>query len=110
MNASRVRHASVLGLMLSACTTTLGAESQVDASAPPVDSGFDSSVEGYPRSDVTPQSSTGVNRLAWNRLYRIVGAFMYPADAVFPTDGEYGIGILISGFQLHGDDTTSPFS
>lgn len=216
MNASRVRQAAVLGLVLSACTTTLGGESQVDASAPPVDSGVDSSVdagtiedaapamdaardasmdafvvdagpvdlgaavdegvalpdssvpdlglgpgtllytmsfqgatipsaltrdevaedslelveapwdatrqalrvlvragdswhgEGYPRSEVTPQSSTGVNRLAWNRLYRIVGAFMYPADAVFPTDGEYGIGILISGFQLHGDDSTSP--
>lgn len=63
---------------------------------------------GYPRSEVSPQSSTMVNRLAWNRLYRIVGAFSYAADAMLPDDGDHGIGLLITGFQLHGDDGVSP--
>ncbi|MBK8170021.1 MAG: hypothetical protein IPK60_06720 [Sandaracinaceae bacterium] len=62
---------------------------------------------GYPRSEVNV-TDTMARRLQWNVLHRIVGAFSFDADQVFPTDGDHGVGTLIAGFQLHGDDSTSP--
>lgn len=63
--------------------------------------------QGYPRSELHSVDPSVV-KLAWDTRYRITGAFWFAPDAVFPTDGDHGVGQLIAGFQLHGDDGVSP--
>ena len=72
-----------------------------------VRNGDDWNGSGYPRSEVHAVAADVAN-LAWDTRYRITGALWFAPDAVFPTDGDYGVGQLVAGFQLHGDDGVPP--
>lgn len=62
---------------------------------------------GYPRSEVHPTMEYA-EHFQWNRRYRLVGAFGFDEGTVFPTTGDHGVGTLIAGFQIHGEDGVSP--
>lgn len=63
---------------------------------------------GMPRSEMNFTLPAEVARFEWNRLYRITGAFYFPSDTMYPNNGRYGVGQLIAGWQIHGDDAQSP--
>lgn len=62
---------------------------------------------GYPRSEITPTRGF-VEHFVWEQRYRITGAFGFNAGAEFPNSGSHGIGELVAGFQIHGDDNDPP--